>query len=169
MLWSPATPAPIPLPVVEELAQRPQIIGIKNDADQFNGYYDLIRATAGQDFAVVSGGLMRNFVFGYQVGSPAYLCPIAPIRPDIALRFYDLLTRHQYDDAWQMVFQYEDPWLKAAAEMDWLRSIKSAIHFYGLYPNDRLRAPRLSHEVDQRQTIRQCLEQVFGPIEAVRL
>ena len=168
LIWG-AWPDPYPTEVVAELASRPEVVGIKNDGDPFYAYYDLIRATAGRDFAVISGGQMRNFVFGYQVGSPAYLCTIAPFRPAIALGFYKLVVAGKYDEAWQMVFRYEDLWLKTAVELDWLCSIKSALSLYGLYPNNRLRAPRVSHAAEERDKIRHCLEQVFGPIENVAL
>lgn len=149
---------------VIELAKRPQIIGMKNDSDPFYYYYDVLRATAGNDFAVISGGQMRSFAFGYQNGSPAYLCTIAPIHPGIALKFYNLMVSHRYDDAWQIVYKYEDPWLKTASEYGWLRSIKTALNLYGLYPNNRLRLPAVSHNEKERAEIRKCLEQVFGPV-----
>jgi len=167
LLWS--TKPACPVAVVAELARRPQVVGMKNDSDQFYYYYDVLRATAGENFAVISGGQLRNFAFGYQLGSPAYLCSIAPFRPDVALQFYDLLVAHRYDEAWEMVLRYEDLWLKTACELGWLCSIKSALELYGLFPNNRLRSPSLSHTAQQREEIRQCLEQVFGPIEKVSL
>ena len=169
LLWSPGSTGPIPVDVVAELAKRPQIVGMKNDGDPFYAYYDLIRATLDQDFGVISGGLMRNFVFGYQLGSPAYLCGIAPFLPVVALKFYNLLVARQYDEAWNMVFCYEEPWMKTGAELEWLGSIKSAIYLYGLYPNNRLRSPRVSHTAEQCDKIRRCLERVFGRIERVIL
>ena len=71
-----------------ELASRPNMVGIKNDGHPFYDYYELLRGTADQDFGVISGGQMRNFMFGHPLGSPAYLCPIAPIRPGLANEFY---------------------------------------------------------------------------------
>ena len=111
ILWAHSM-APYPLDIVAELARRSQIVGIKNDQDPFYYYYDLIRRTAEEDFAVISGGQMRNFAFGYQVGSAAYLCPVAGFRPDISLAFYDRLVTGQVDEAWKMVYRYEEPWLK---------------------------------------------------------
>lgn len=68
-----------------------------------------------------------------------------------------------------MVFRYEDPWLKTGGEMGWLQSIKSAIHLHGLVPNDLISVPDLSHDSQKREQIRQCLEQIFGPIAKVEL
>lgn len=167
LVWG-AWPSPYPVEVVAELARRPEIAGIKNDGDQFYVYYDLIRATADQDFAVVSGGQMRNFMFGYPLGSPAYLCTVAPFRPDLSLRFCRALAEGRTPEAWEMVFQYEEPWLALAERLSWLPSIKSALEVFGLYPNRRLRSPAVSHTDEQFQQIRQTLERTFGPIAPVR-
>ena len=170
MLWcNSAGSGAIPVDVIAELAKHPQIVGVKNDEDAFGYYYDLIRATSEEDFAVISGGQMRNFVYGYQVGSPAYLCTVAPFRPDIALAFHHLLLDGNLGDAWQMVFRYEDKWLRAACDMNWLLSIKSAIHLHGLLPNNRPGGMGRPHSTDELEGIRRCLESVFGPTEKVDL
>lgn len=158
----------VPVDVGAELAHRPQIVGVKNDEDPFYYYYDLIRATIDENFAVISGGQMRNFAFGYQLGSPAYLCTIAPFRPDIALAFYGLLVERRFDDAWQMVFRYEEKWLRKAVELGWLFSIKAALSLHGLFP-DSYATPFQSPDDDRREQIRQCLENVFGVIQKVAL
>lgn len=168
LLWGHSTP-PLPVDVVVELARRPGIIGMKNDGDPFYDYYDLIRRTRDTGFAVVSGGQMRNFVFGFQIGSPAYLCPIAPFRPDIALHFHELLLNRSYDDAWQMVFRYEEEWMRIAVKFDWMGAIKEALRIYGLYPNNRLCPPLAPLAPDKCETVRMTLEKVFGPIEKISL
>lgn len=165
LLW--VVKPPYPVEVVAELATRPQIVGMKNDADPFYYYYDVLRATANVDFAVISGGQMRNIALGYQLGSPAYLCTIAPFRPDISREFFSLLVSHSYDEAWEMVRRYEDLWLQTAVKHGWLQSIKSALELYGLYPNNRVPSPGVSHTPDQCQEIKRCLEQLFGPIERI--
>lgn len=167
LLW--VVKPPYPLDAIAELASRPQVVGMKNDADPFYYFYDVLRATADKEFAVISGGQMRNFAFGYQLGAAAYLCTIAPFRPDVSLQFYDLLVAKRYDAAWEMVHRYEDDWLKTAVELGWLRSIKSALELYGLYPNNRLPTPDISHTPEQRQKVKQCLEEIFGPIKRVVL
>ena len=168
LLWAHAL-APYPIEAIRELAQRPYIVGMKNDVDKFYYYYDVIRATQDEDFGVVSGGLMRNFIFGYPVGSTAYLCGIAPFLPSIALKFYDSLVQGDLQEAWGIVHRYEDPWFKRAVEMGWLRSIKTAMHLYGLIPNDRLGSPNSLLTDEHRQLVRTCLEEVFGPVQRVEL
>jgi 4-hydroxy-tetrahydrodipicolinate synthase len=161
LLWGIA-PNPIPVDVVAELARRPEIVGMKNDADQFYDYYDLIRATRDAGFAVVSGGQMRNFAFGYQIGSPAYLCTVAPFRPDIALGFYRRLVERRFDDAWQVVFRYEEPWLKKAVEVGWLGAIKTALRLHGLYPNSIPCPPVPGLSPAQAEEVRAVMDSVFG-------
>jgi len=153
---------------VAELAQRPQIVGVKNDEDQFGYFYDMIRATNDENFAVISGGQMRNFAFGFPLGAAAYLCTVAPFRPDIALQFYGLLVARRYDEAWQMVARYEDRWLKKAAALDWLASIKAAIQMHGLFPEQNL---SMFHTPDEGLglQVRACLEDIYGPIQPVEL
>jgi len=151
-----------PLTVTIELAQRPYIVGAKNDGHPFYDYYDLIRKTRDEDFAVISGGQMRNFVFGYQVGSPAYLCTIAPFRPDIALQFYHLLVERRYDEAWQMVFRYEEPLVQWAIDHNWLAVMKSAVQLQGLYPNNWPCPPNPTPPPGLIDEVQTKLEEIFG-------
>ena len=130
---------PPPVDLVAEVASRPQVVGAKNDCDPFNYYMDLCRTTKDEDFAVFSGGMMANFVFGHQVGSPAYLCTIAPFRADIPLAFCELLDQGKYDEAWQMVFRYEEAWCKGIESVGWLQAIKTAVRLYGGQSSDRIK------------------------------
>jgi len=151
-----------PLAAAIELSQRPYMVGMKNDGHPFSDYYDLIRQTRDEDFAVISGGQMRNFVFGYQIGSPAYLCTIAPFRPDIALQFYDLLVDNRIDEAWQMVYRYEEPWIEWAVERGWLSPMKSTLVLQGLYPNNRRCPPHPPPPPGLLDEVRAKLEEIFG-------
>ena len=160
LLW--VIQPPLPLEVVVELAGRPHIVGMKNDADPFGQYYDFIRSTRDLGFGVISGGQMRNFAFGYQLGSPAYLCPIAPFRPDIALQFYDLLVAGQLESAWDMVFRFEERFLQWAIDREWLPVMKSAVQLLGFYPNNRPAPPLPAPPPDLLDEVRAKLEEIFG-------
>ena len=137
---------------------------MKNDGDPFYEFYDRIRKTRENQFGLISGGQMRNFAYGYQLGAVAYLCTIAPFRPDIANQFYNLLVQKRYDDAWQMVFRYEEQWLRVAIEVDWLGAIKSALLLHGLYPNNRPSPPMPEGTPESVEKVRQVLERTFGTI-----
>ena len=168
LLWGHSI-APYPVPVVTELAKRSNIVGMKNDDEMFAYYYDCCRATADEDFNVLSGGQMRNYVYGHQVGSTGYLCPIAPFVPHIANEFDDHVVAGRYDKAWQMVFQYEEAWLKGACDLGWLQSLRSAYELYGLFPHNRCVKPAPTHTPEQREQVRQLLESTFGPIKKANL
>ena len=73
--------------------------------------------------------------------SPAYLCPIAPFRPDIALEFYGHMTGGDLAAAQQIVFQYEEPLMRLASRFNWLNLMKTAIMMHGFYPNNRVGNP----------------------------
>lgn len=161
LLWG-AWPDPYPIAAVRELAARDEVVGIKNDGDPFYAYYDLLRATADERFAVISGGQMRNFMFGHPLGGAAWLCTVAPFRPDLALRFYGHLQAGEVEAAWGMVERYEDRWLPVAVEHGWLESVKAAMELHGLVPNARLRRPRRSLEGAAREAVRATVRQVFG-------
>lgn len=161
LLWG-AWPDPYPIAAVRELAARDEVVGIKNDGDPFYAYYDLLRATADERFAVISGGQMRNFMFGHPLGGAAWLCTVAPFRPDLALRFYGHLQAGEVEAAWGMVERYEDRWLPVAVEHGWLESVKAAMELHGLVPNARLRRPRRSLEGAAREAVRATVRRVFG-------
>ena len=73
---------------------------MKNDVDPFSYYYDTVRATQNSQFGDFSGALMRNFTFGYQFGSPVYLCPIVPFNVQVSLRIYQHLVASGIEQAW---------------------------------------------------------------------
>ncbi len=170
LLWGYAPPQ-FPVEVAAELAKRPHIIGMKNDGDPFYDYYDLVRATRDQDFAVISAGQMRNFAFGYQIGSPAYLCTIADTRPDLSLEFYAHLVAGRYDEAWQMVFRYEEALFHLVTgpvlQSQWLSYRKYVHELHGLFTNNAAMPTSPSLTAEQKQVAREGLEKIFGPITKV--
>jgi 4-hydroxy-tetrahydrodipicolinate synthase len=170
LLWcNSAGGEPLPVDLVAEMAARDRVVGLKNDDHPFYYYYDLCRATQDEDFAVWSGGQMRNFVLGHQLGSAGYLCTTAPFRPDVALQFYNTLTSGDTAGAWETVARYEDPWLSAASEIGWLRAIKTALFLHGLVPSDRVGGTWAEGTSNEREAVGRTLERVFGRIENVGL
>ena len=134
---------------------------MKNDGDQFYTYYDLIRQTRDLGFGVISGGQMRNFAFGYPLGSPAYLCTVAPFRPDIANAFHNALVNGDAAGAWDLVYRYEEPWLQWAIKHNWLASIKAAIQLKGLYPNHRLGPPNPEPEPGIVEGLKVLFDEIY--------
>ncbi len=160
LLWTIAQPM-LPIQTAAELSKRPHIIGMKNDADMFSGYYDYTRSSIGNDFGVISGGQMRNFGFGYKIGSPAYLCPIAPFRPAIALEFYQHLIDGDDNAAWDVVFKYEEPFMNWAIDKNWLGVMKSCIQLLGFYPNNLLGPSQPPPDPSLLDEVRGKIENLF--------
>ena len=156
-----------PISMGAELARRPNVVGAM--IHDYQAYLDLTVATANEDFSTICAGQMRHMIYAHQVGSPAYQCGVAPFRPDIALEFYEHVDAGRYDNAWQMVFRYEDPWFDAALRLEWSDAIKTAIHLRGLYPNNRRCPPWPEVPTETFATVRQTVDDVFGPSEKVTL
>lgn len=158
-----------PVSMAAELAKRPNVAaGMIHD---FEAYLDLTVATVDEEFSTICAGRMRYMIYAHQAGSPAYQCGIAPFRPDIALEFYEHVAARRYDDAWHMVTQYEDPWFDGVlgGGHDWVNSIKTAIHLRGLYPSNHKCPPWPEVPSETFTSIRELVEEVFGPIEKVSL
>ena len=151
----------------DELARWPNIVGAK--IHSMLDYYEYIRSTQDDEFAVISAGQMRTIVFGHQLGSPAYLCPLVYLYPGISLEFWNNIEARRYEEAWEMEFKYEEPWLKVFKEMYWLQVGKTAMHLRGLYPNDLLCPPQRPAAPANVERVRRAMEETFGPIERVAL
>lgn len=154
--------------LVKRLAKTDNIVGMKNDGDQFYDYYDYIRA-GGDDFAVISGGQMRNFFFGYQIGSPAYLCPVVTLAPSVSLAFYEHMVDGRLDQARRFIVDFEEPMLAASQTLGWHPLIKSALCQAGHFPTGLLRPPSASLRPEQEPAVRQMLEVLESRAAAVGL
>lgn len=161
--------AAVPVKVIAEMAKDTQIVACKNDDHPFYYYYDLIRATKDTNFAVISGGSMRNFVFGYQIGSPAYLCDVVDFRPDIPLKLHALLKDHRVAEAWELVYRYEEPQYKIALSFGWDRWIHAVLEMYGLFPNRIPAGFEKPLSVAEYQDLQKKMENLYGSIERIAL
>ena len=156
-----------PVSLATELAARPNIVGAM--IHDFQAYLDLTMATREENFSTICAGRMRYMMFAHPVGSPAYQCGIAPFLPGVALEFYDLLEAGRNEQAWEMVFRYEDPWMGGDVDVPWLVAIKTAIYQRGLYPSNRPCPPAPEVTAEQVSAVRRVIERAFGPIEKVEL
>lgn len=145
-----------PAELVARLATIPRVCGVKCH-DALYRYHDFIRAVADKKFVVIGGGQMRNFLYGYLIGSTGYLCTYAPFAPKIALRFYSALTRNNLDEARQVMYEYEDPLMKLAGPLGWGQTIKSILHVTGLFKTNLWRPPTPSHGPVQEKLVGEFL------------
>ena len=154
-----------PASVRDELAGRPNIVGAK--VHDLMGYFEYTRSTRDEEFAVVSAGQMKSIIFGHQLGSPAYLCPIVGIAPEIALDFWRKIEAREYVDAWDTVLRYEDPIIQAAHDVHWPQLVKTSLHLLGHYPNDLLAPPQRRSTPQDVERVRQVLEETFGGLDGI--
>ena len=66
------------------------------------------------------------------------------------------------EEAWEYVFEYEEPWLNWASDLDWLASMKAAIQIQGSYPNNLKGHAYPPPAADLIETVRAKLVEVFG-------
>ena len=144
--------------LVCQIAKIPGFVGMKCHSELYQ-YYDFIRETKNDDFQVLSGGQMKQFLFGYLVGSPAYLCPFAPFAPQVSLEFYEALKRNDVTVARKIIFDYEEPLLRITTPLDYPQAYKSALYLAGLYKTNLVRPPLASNAVSDLEPLRTFLKQ----------
>ncbi len=145
-----------PADLVARLSTIPRVCGLKSH-DALYRYHDFIRAVKDKKFVVIGGGQMRNFLYGYLIGSQGYLCAYAPFAPEIALRFYEALERNDLDEARRVMFEYEDPLMKVARVLGWAQTIKSILQLTGLFHTNLWRPPVPSHGPAEKKQLREFL------------
>ncbi len=150
--------------LIRRLAKLPNMIGDKCHSELYK-YHDFIRAGREDHFAVLGAGQMRHFLFGYLIGSPAYLCPLAPIAPQISHSFYTALTEGDLDEARRIMFHYEDHLLKITIPIGYPQMYKSALYLSGHYATNLMRPPRRSNGPAELAKMRECLEYFNLPVK----
>jgi dihydrodipicolinate synthase/N-acetylneuraminate lyase len=101
---------------------------------------------------------MKQFLFGGPLGSPGYLCPLAPAAPDVSIRFYQAVVDGKLDVARQMVVEYEEPLLKATIPLGYPQAYKSMLHVAGHYRTNKVRPPRISNPVSELENLKAFLK-----------
>ncbi len=142
--------------LVARLSTIPRVCGLKSH-DALYRYHDFIRVVKDKKFVVIGGGQMRNFLFGFLIGSHGYLCPYAPFAPSIALRFYRALKENNLDEARKVMYQYEDPLMNIARPLGWGQTIKSILELTGLFKTNLWRPPTGSHGMAEKKQLREFL------------
>ena len=144
--------------LMTRVAQIPKLIGDKCHEELYR-YHAFIRATREYDFSIVSAGQMKHFLFGYLIGSPAYLCPVTPFAPGIGVEFYKALEKHDFVRAREMTFKYEDPLLAITGPLGYPQCYKSLLYLKGIYKTTLVRPPRTSNTPEQLGPLREFMKQ----------
>jgi 4-hydroxy-tetrahydrodipicolinate synthase len=88
-------------------AQVPSVVAIKDDLLGELGVQ--ICSSVRPEWAVVSGGLMRNHTFQVPWGVDGYLSMFMSFRPDIAWKYFEAIESGNYHGAWETMRQIEGP------------------------------------------------------------
>lgn len=143
--------------LMKRLARIPKVIGDKCHEELY-GYYDIIRETRPYNFAVVSAGQMKHHLFGYLIGSPAYLCPIAPFAPQVSNEFQKKLETGDVAGARDMVNRYEEGLLKITGPLGYPHCYKSLNYLTGVFKTTLVRPPRRSNQPEELSELKAFLE-----------
>jgi dihydrodipicolinate synthase/N-acetylneuraminate lyase len=133
----------LPTATIVKLASIPQVVGIKSHADLY-AFYDQVRQTAGTHFAVLGAGQMKQYLYGGLIGSPGYLCPIAPIAPAISWEFYNAVRAGNEEKARSIITEYEQPLLRETIPLKYPQAYKAMLYFAGIYKTNLVRPPRIT-------------------------
>ena len=144
------------LGLVKRVARLPRFVGMKCHAELYR-YYDFIRATRNDNFGVLSAGQMKHFLFGYLIGSPAYLCPLTPFAPQVGLMFYQALKAGDVPEARRIVYEYEETLLKVTIPLGYPHAYKSALYLTGRYKTNRMRPPKQTNTPAEIEPLRRYL------------
>jgi dihydrodipicolinate synthase/N-acetylneuraminate lyase len=143
----------------------PQFIGIKNDTDDEYLQTAYLHA-APEEFAVITGGMMRPFVLGSQFGQRCYADIFAMFQPEISLRFFSFIEHGQIADAVQIIKRYEMPWsdftIFGRRKFDAKSTLKTILWLTGHFATNRVRFPRVTQRTDGPEVaaIREFLHQL---------
>jgi 5-dehydro-4-deoxyglucarate dehydratase len=149
------------LALIKQLAKMPTVVGMKCHEPLY-GFYDYTRSTRDDGFAVLGAGLMRQFLFGQQVGSPGYLCLMSSFAPRIALEFYAAMQQGDYPAAQRIVFEYEEPLMEVVKPLSFPQTYKSLHYIAGLYRTNLMRSPREGNTEAQLEPLRAHLKERYG-------
>jgi len=149
-----ATPL-VPDTIARLAAELPNIYAMKTDGEMMYAYFDMIQAS--DNIMIVSGGQMKTMLYGYQLGSKAYLCPVAPLFPHVANRFFSYLEKGDTFAARTVMMAFEVPILRLCKQMPWLALAKGMLHCAGHFKTSLVRLPGTSASAPQLEEIKYIL------------
>jgi len=129
----------------------PQFIGIKNDTDDEYRQSEYLSAVP-PGFGIVTGGMMRPFVLGYQFGQRCYADSYATYKPSVALEFFAKMESGRLFEAIEHIKKYELPWsdltFLGRHKLDAKATMKSILWLTGRFATNQMRFPRTRQAVD---------------------
>lgn len=97
----------LPLPLVEQLAELPSVVGMKEDGTE--DYYAAVTKKFGQRLAIFCGGQKKRYLAGQPHGSPAWFSFFITFAPEVAVQFRDAIDAGNLKAAAAIIEKYEKP------------------------------------------------------------
>jgi 4-hydroxy-2-oxoglutarate aldolase len=140
---------------IADLAQHPNIIGIKDSSGNVIKLADVIRL-AGPDFQVLAGSA-GFFLAGLTLGAVGGVMALANIAPQESIRIYRMFKGGQLDEAAELQRRMV-PVNAAVTARFGVAGLKAAMDMLGYYGGP-VRPPLLDLDKNARQTLREILKE----------
>jgi dihydrodipicolinate synthase/N-acetylneuraminate lyase len=119
--------------LVNKIKDHPNIIGMKEECTSYELAYKVCRKCADEDFLIFpAGGSCRRYILTHPAGAQNFLGGIGNIYPKIEESFYEYTKNKEYDKAWRIVENYEDPLFEVFGPIGWHRALQAALDIKGL-------------------------------------
>jgi 4-hydroxy-tetrahydrodipicolinate synthase len=148
----------LPAATIVKLASLPQVVGVKSHAGLY-AFYDQVRQTAGTHFAVLGAGQMKQYLYGGLIGSPGYLCPLAPIAPTVSWSFYDAVRAGNEEKATSIIKEYEEPLIRETIPLRYPQAYKAMLYLVGIYKTNLVRPPRITPPTSSLESLKSFLKE----------
>jgi dihydrodipicolinate synthase/N-acetylneuraminate lyase len=146
------------LSILERLASEPNIIGVKDATGDYALYRD--ECVRFRDrLAIVGGGSMQHYLWGWLWGSPGYFCSVANFKPQVEIGFTTYLKEDNLQAATTIVEKVELPFFEIAIKLGWWRTLKATMDIYGL-PGGNSRLPNRRLTPEEREELVAWLEKI---------